>query len=164
MNRIRKGEPINNPNPLSIIPKINICNSFQLNNKAMSSTIRTLLNGDFSTIAKPGDISNAVAQKLRGHFGLPDSQLNDLSVTLEHGGSPSPYDNYQLGMSRAIPQKETETVGLSNPDFERRRGQATFKQHSNLSAYQGNWNQELRTSTDPQEESLMSPGLERDDL
>ena len=28
VNRIRKAEAINNPNPLSVIPRINICNSF----------------------------------------------------------------------------------------------------------------------------------------
>ena len=78
--RIGKGEPINHPNPLSVIPKVPICNSFQLNNRAMGNTIRTLLAGDFSTIYKPEDISSAVAQKLRGHFGASNDQLDSLNA------------------------------------------------------------------------------------
>ena len=94
VNRIRKAEAINNPNPLSVIPRINICNSFQLNNKAMSSTIRTLLAGDFSAVSRPDDIANAVASKLRTHFSLADDQASEVSMTIEQADSTNPYDNY----------------------------------------------------------------------
>ena len=55
----------------------------------MSNTIRTLLNGDFSTISRPDDISNAVAQKLRGHFGMLEDSLNEpiASLTVDHQDS-----------------------------------------------------------------------------
>ena len=113
------------------MPRISICNSFQLNNKAMSSTIRTLLAGDLSTISGPDDIASAVAQKLRGHFSLADDPPDEASVALEYDESSNPYDNYQLAASRAIPQKKTETAGVSLPGSERRAGRATFKKHSN---------------------------------
>ena len=46
----------------------------------MGNTIRTLLGGDFSTVSRPEHISAAVAQRLRGHFGVPDEQMDDLNV------------------------------------------------------------------------------------
>ena len=91
IDRIKRTEAINNPNPLSDIPKIEICNSFQLNKKAMSNTIHTLLRGDTQNISKPDDISEVVAEKLKGHFGIGDSQSD---MTKQE--TSNPYDNYQM--------------------------------------------------------------------
>ena len=94
MSRIKRTEAINNPNPLNDIPKIEICNSFQLNKKAMSNTIHTLLQGDTQSIAKPDDISDVVAQRLRGHFSIGDNYSE-----MNNDESYSPYDNYQMNRS-----------------------------------------------------------------
>ena len=94
VNRIKRCEAINNPNPLNDIPKIEICNSFQLNRKAMSNTIHTLLQGDTKNISKPDDVSEIVAERLRDHFNIGD---NYSEMTKEE--STNPYNNYQMTSS-----------------------------------------------------------------
>ena len=91
VNRIKRCEAINNPNPLNDIPKIEICNSFQLNRKAMSNTIHTLLQGDTQNISRPDDLSEVVAERLRDHFNIGD---NYSEMTREE--SSNPYNNYQM--------------------------------------------------------------------
>ena len=57
----------------------------------MSNTIHTLLRGDTQHISKPDDISEVVAEKLKGHFGIGDSQSD-----MTKQDTSNPYDNYQM--------------------------------------------------------------------
>ena len=129
----------------------------------MGNTIRTLLNGDLATISKPEDISVAVAQRLRGHFGVPEEQHDSLNVPsvemVQEDDSASPYDNYQLGATRTIPQKKAETVSFLQPGSERRRGQATFKKHPGPPfTLQMDPDREQQPGSDQLEDSLTSQG------
>ena len=50
MKRLQPGESITRKNPLAGVKEIKVCNSFQMSQKAMGQTIRTLMQGDLNAI------------------------------------------------------------------------------------------------------------------